>query len=104
MSERRTFTREFKAEAVRLATQGTESQSEVARRLGIDLGSLRKWKRAVETGHVPARPAVASTAAPSVLESVLEEENRRLRAENERLRMEREILKKATAFFAKESR
>jgi transposase len=100
MSERRTFTREFKAEAVRLATQGTESQSEVARRLGIDVGSLRKWKRAVETGRVPARSAVASAAAPSVLE----EENRRLRAENERLRTEREILKKATAFFAKESR
>ena len=100
MSERRTFTSEFKAEAVRLATQGTESQSEVARRLGIDLGSLRKWKRAVETGRVLARSAVASTAAPSVLQ----EENRRLRAENERLRTEREILKKATAFFAKESR
>ncbi len=90
MSERRTFTREFKAEAVRLATRGTESQSEVARRLGIDLGSLRKWKRAAETGSSPARPAGASIAAPSLLQ----EENRLLRAENERLRMEREILKK----------
>jgi transposase len=100
MSERRTFTSEFKAEAVRLATQGTESQSEVARRLGIDVGSLRKWTRAVETGSSPARPAIGSAAAPSVLE----EENRRLRAENERLKAERDLLKKATAFFAKESR
>jgi transposase len=49
----------------------------------------------LETNGPPASPR-----QPSVLEA----ENTRLRAENERLRMEREILKKATAFFAKESR
>ena len=101
MSERRVFTKEFKAEAVRLVSQGTESQAEVARRLGIDAGSLRKWKRAAEVaGGAGGEGVGRSTPAPSALEAEL----RRLRAENERLRTEREILKKATAFFAKESR
>jgi transposase len=70
------------------------SVSEAARRLGIHSTLLTKWKKQLEKSSKPG--ASAPTA--------LEEENRRLRAENERLRMEREILKKATAFFAKESK
>ena len=62
-----------------------------------ELNLLRKWRQALE--------AVGDRAPPEKREqTVLEEENRRLRTENERLRMEREILKKATVFFAKESR
>ena len=64
MSGRRTFTREFKAEAVRLATQGAESQSEVARRLGIDVGSLRKWKRVTKAGSESANSRLPRTMPP----------------------------------------
>ena len=97
MALRRTFTLEFKREAVRLVTERKLSVSEAARQLGVGPNLIRKWRQALEAGEEQALPEKKSLTA-------LEEENRRLRAENERLRMEREILKKATAFFAKESR
>ncbi len=73
------------------------SQAEVARRLDIDPGTLRKWQRRLESQGEQAFPGKG-------LQTPLEEENRRLREEVRRLTMEREILKKATAFFAKESK
>ena len=97
MASRRTFTQEFKVGAVGMVTQGGSSLSEVAQRLGIGANLLRKWKQSIEADGEQAFPGSGHQTA-------LEEENRRLRAENERLRMEREILKKATVFFAKESR
>ena len=93
---RRTFSTEFKQEAIQLVTKQGLSAAEAAGRLGIDTNLLRKWKQA----HEQQGLVVASPRQPSALEA----ENARLRAENERLRMEREILKKATAFFVKESR
>ena len=92
---RRTFTSEFKQDAVLLVTRKGLSLSEAARRLGIHVNQLRNWKISLEKNGPPA-----IARQPTVLET----ENVRLRAENDRLRMEREILKKATAFFAKESR
>jgi transposase len=80
---------------VELITKQGLSLAEAARRLGVHSNLLRTWKLAFERDGQPARPRQPSA---------LEVENARLRAENERLRMEREILKKATAFFAKESR
>ena len=97
MSKRRVFTREFKVEAVSLVSRQGLSFAEAARRLEIGQNLLRKWQ---EQLSVAGSKAFASKAQPSALE----EENRRLRAEVDRLRMEREILKKATAFFVKESR
>jgi transposase len=97
MALRRTFTLEFKREAVRLVSERKLSISEAARQLGVGPNLIRKWRQALEVGEEQALPEKKSLTA-------LEEENRRLRAENERLRIEREILKKATAFFAKESR
>lgn len=94
-SSRRTYTAEFKQEAVLLVTKQGLSLAESARRLGIHPNLLRTWKTFFEKHGPPA-----SSRQPTALEA----ENARLRAENERLRMEREILKKATAFFAKESR
>ena len=92
---RRTYTLEFKREAVQLVTKQGLSLSEAARRLGVHANLLRTWKQSFEKNGPPASPRQPTA---------LEVENVRLRAENERLRMEREILKKATAFFAKESR
>lgn len=94
--ERRGFDEEFRREAVRLAESGTMPIAEVARQLGVHVETLRQWRRKARTaGHAGKRDATV----PS-----LEEENRRLRRENARLVEEREILKKATAFFAKDAR
>jgi transposase len=93
---RRTFTPEFKAEAVRLVTERGKSVAEVARDLDLGESMLRAWKRALVRGGDHAFPGKGNPPA-------LEEELRRLRAGNKRLAMERDILKKATAFFARES-
>ncbi len=87
---------EFRREAVRLAEAGAKPLTQIARELGIHLETLRGWRRRYgrAAGHEPS-PGVVPT---------LEEENRRLRRENARLLEEREILKKATAFFAKDAR
>jgi len=97
MADRRTYTLEFKREAVRLVTERKLSVPEAARQLGVGGNLIRKWRRTLEAVETPSSPEKKSQTA-------LEEEVRRLRVENERLRMEREILKKATAFFARESR
>jgi transposase len=94
--QRRNYTREFKVEAVqRIAAEG-KSLAEVARELGLGESLLRSWKTALAAEGERAFPGKGHLPA-------VEEELRRLRAENQRLRMEREILKKATAFFARES-
>jgi transposase len=93
---RRTFTAEFKAEAVNLVTEQGRSFVEVARDLDIGESTLRSWRQAIATGGAQAFPGRGKPPA-------LEEELRRLRADVKRLTMERDILKKATAFFARES-
>jgi transposase len=93
---RRTFTPEFKAQAVKLVTEQGRSLSEVARDLDPGESMLRAWKQVLAKGSEQAFPGKGNPPA-------LEEELRRLRAENKRLTMERDILKKATAFFARES-
>jgi transposase len=93
---RRTFTPEFKAQAVKLVTEQGKSLAEVARELDLGESLLRSWKQALATQGDQAFPGKGNLPPA-------EEELRRLRAENQRLRAEREILKKATAFFARES-
>ena len=92
---RRKFTAEYKRAAVELVTQSGRSFGEAAKSLGIGEPMLRNWKKALDSGG-PAFPG-------NGVRSVLDDELVRLRAENERLRMERDILKKAAAFFARES-
>jgi len=93
--KRRSFSPEFKAEAVRLCRVGDRTVSQVARDLDLTETALREWmKRAdIDAGKGP----------PEALTTSEREELTRLRRENRRLEMEREILKKAAAFFAKES-
>jgi transposase len=93
---RRTFTPEFKAEAVKLVTEQGRSFVEAAGDLGIDESTLRRWKQAIDTHGMTAFPGHGNIPAH-------DEEIRRLRAEVKRLTMERDLLKKATAFFARES-
>ena len=94
--QRRNYTREFKVEAVRRIAAEGKSLAEIARELGLGESLLRSWKTALAIEGEQAFPGKGNLPA-------VEEELRRLRAENQRLRMEREVLKKATAFFARES-
>ena len=97
---RRAYTDEFRREAVRLVEANPDQLVDIARDLGVTPESLRNWRRRAQADRDgPIVPAVAPTRVLS-----LEEENRRLRQENARLAEEREILKKATAFFAKDAR
>ena len=93
--KRRKFTEEFKADAVKLVRAGGRSIARVAADLDLTETSLREWVRRaeIEDGQGP----------PGALTQAEREELVRLRRETKRLRMERDILKKATAFFAKES-
>lgn len=90
---RQSYTEEFKREAVRLAQSG-HKPSAVARQLGISEQTLANWRKAAAAGKL---------AGASKKVTPEEMEFSRLRAENQRLKMENEILKKAAAYFAKES-
>lgn len=92
---KRSFTREFKAEAVRLVLNEGQTVAQVARDLDLTPSSLRSWVKQAEIdqGQGPAGSLTSDELA----------ELRRLRKENRVLKMEREILKKAAAFFAKEN-
>ncbi len=79
---------------MKLVKEGGLSAARAAKDLGIYETSLRRWVKQHEIDHGKG-PAGALTTAEK-------EELRRLRRENRTLRMEREVLKKATAFFAKE--
>ncbi len=93
--KRRSFTAEYKAEVVGLVRDGGKSIGAVARDLGLTESAVRNW--------VSRSDADAGRGDGKVLTTAEREELSVLRRENRQLRMEREILKKATAFFAKES-
>ena len=93
---RKKFTREFKMEAVRLLTGSNMTVAQVGRDLGINPNLLARWKKEFANDNSQAFPGTGHLKPE-------EEELRRLRRENAFLRQERDILKKAAAFFAKES-
>jgi transposase len=93
---RRRYTKEFKVEAVRLVLERGVSSAQAARDLGLHTNVLRNWVREYRTdpqfcfpGNGQQKPEDAELTA--------------LRREVARLKMERDILKKAAAYFAKES-
>jgi transposase len=89
---RRVYTREFKVSAVKLVQEQNYTVVEAARSLGVDAASIRNWLKAFG----------AEVGGGDHGEAALRAELQRLREENQRLLMEREILKKATAFFARQ--
>jgi transposase-like protein len=92
---KRTFTSEFKADAVRLCQAGDRSITQVAKDLDLTESALRVWV---------ARAKVEVSPSPTdVLTSAEREELQPLRRDVKRLQMERDLLKKATTFFVKES-
>lgn len=92
---RRCYTDDFKSQAVTLSDE--LGRTEAARQLGISVKTLSNWVGHARAGRAFSAPNRAPIGAS-------ESDISRLRAENARLRMERDILKKATAFFARESR
>jgi transposase len=90
----KTYTPEFKREAVQLAQTSGKPIAQVARSLGISDTSIHQWRKELaEHGH-EAFPG-------SGHQTVLEEENRRLKRELERVQQERDILKKAIGIFSR---
>lgn len=95
--QRRSFTREFKIEAVKLMENSDKSQEQIARELDITTTMLYNWRKKYGSGESRSIEN-ESQLTPEQLKI------KQLELENARLREERDILKKATAFFANESK
>ncbi len=96
MRQRKRFTREFKVEAVQLLEQGHRPATEIARELGIRRNQLYKWQEQVAKQGVTSFPGSRRRAGQA-------DEIARLKGELRRVQEERDILKKAAAYFARES-
>jgi len=94
---RRTYTREFKLEAVHLLETGGRSSSQLERELGIGSGCLSRWKREFAEEGEHAFPGHGRLMPD-------QEHIRQLERENKILRQERDILKKAVAIFSHPSK
>jgi transposase len=92
---RRRFGEDFKRDAVRLVVEEKYTFAAAAKAVGVSAKSLRDW-------HAEYAPEPAICGESATLDE-LREENKRLRKQLKRAELEREILKKATAYFAKES-
>jgi transposase len=91
----RRFPDEFKRDAVRLVTEEQYTFKSAAQAVGVSVKSLYDWHKKFAPPPVPCGEGATVTE--------LQAENKRLRKELKRAELEREILKKATAYFAKES-
>ena len=94
--KRKRYTAQFKRDAVNLVVEQGNPATEVARNLDIGAGTLQRWVREHKDDQENAFPGNGRMSPEK-------ERIRELEAEVKRLKMEREILKKAAAFFAKES-
>jgi transposase len=98
--QRRSFTEDYKRQAVELVASSGRSIGSVAKELGLRDSILRRWVEKLGVGHGPTaapRRFTTQAALPSADQAA---EIARLQRENERLRMERDILKKSIAIFA----
>ena len=94
---RRLFTEEFKKEAIKLVTEQGLNVAQAGRQLAIDPKSIRAWIARAERGELKATLGAAKLTAD-------QQRIRELERELAIAKMERDILKKATAFFARESK
>ena len=93
--QRRSYTPEYRTDAVRLCHVGDRSIEQVAAALDLTESARREWVKRAEID--------ASKGPKAALTSAEREELQQLRRDNKRPLMERDILEKAAAFFAKES-
>ena len=101
---RREFTREFREEAVKLMNERLDegvALAQIGRDLDLEPDQLRRWAREMDKWR--SGPSVVAPDPAAMTEADREKEIRRLRRELELVKQERDFLKKATAFFAKES-
>ncbi len=92
------FTAEFRESAVKLAVESEDSISKTARELGINVNTLHTW-----IGKYHRNNESSSKAASEFSQEHLYDELKRLKKENAKLKEEQAILKKAAAYFARES-
>ena len=97
MTTRKKYTKEFKLDAVSLVKEQGYNRSEAARSLGINTNMLRRWVKEAESDDGQAFRGNGKLTPD-------QEENRQLKALVKRLQMEKDILKKATVFFAAETK
>jgi transposase-like protein len=90
---KKSYPPEFREKAVKMITDLGYSVSEVAQKLGCSTAAVRRWKESA----MPLDPELSQRM------ELGEDENKRLRKENARLKMEVDILKKATAYFARDT-
>ena len=95
MTKRKSFSPEFKREAVRLVETSQKSPADLARELGVRRNQLYKWKEQLSQRGAGAFPGSGRGSGGN-------DEVARLRKELEQVKEERDILKKAAAYFAKE--
>jgi transposase len=95
--KRRTYSREFKLDAVRLAETSDESMAQIERNLGISDGCLRKWRSRLAANGESAFPGHGNLPPD-------QERVRQLERQLEIARQERDILKKAIAIFSRPSK
>ena len=95
--KQKTYTAEFKAEAIKAIEENQGNVSESARQLGISMQTLSNWNNKAKAG------TLAGTKQYSPDLNALLEENKKLNQHLKPTEMEREFLKKAAAYFAKES-
>ena len=95
-SKRKTFTKEFKQEAVKMLEQGNKPSTVIVRELGIKRNQLYKWQEQIKAKGETAFPGKGRRSSK-------DDELARLKRENERLKEEVVILKKAARYFARES-
>ncbi len=94
---RKQYSKEFKLDAVSLVKEQGYHRSEAARSLGINANMLGRWVKELESGDGQAFRGNGKLTPE-------QEEIRHLKVENKRLKMEKDILKKATVFFAAETK
>ena len=94
--QRRTFSREFKVEAVKVVRERGVSAAQAARDLDVHENVLRKWVKEFGSDPVQAFPGHGQMKPE-------QQEIEQLRREVQKLKAERDILKKAAAFFAREA-
>jgi transposase len=95
MERKQDYTPEFRAEAVKVVLAQGLSLAEAAKRLLVPKGTLANWVASVKAATIPAAPGARTVAE-------LEAELKHLRKALAEARLERDILKKATAYFARE--
>ena len=93
--KRKTYSKEFKISAVKMIIEEDIPVAQVARDLGVNENSLHNWRKQYLQDSANSLPGKGNQTPE-------QEKIRQLGKENRELRMERDILKKATAFFAKE--